>query len=322
MKIIFHENQLCYRGTSNALFDYARYNEEILGNESIIMFPKNSPNNVQEAIDKFSNKFKVYSYTDNNERNKILEASQADLFYAIKSGEREYDAPIDIIKTAIHAVFKYNEPYGNVYAYVSEWLSKTMSNGHIPFVPHIVNLPDIKGNLREELGIPKDAVVFARYGGRETFDIDFVHKAVKKVARKNKNIYFLFMGTDCFVKRNIFRPYRNIIFLPPTLDIDRKVKFINTSDAFLHARRQGESFGMAIGEFSIKNKPIITWALSDEKSHIDILKEKSILYHNQNDLENILSNFQPDNNTDWDCYSKVFNPTSVMKKFEEVFINS
>jgi len=84
MKIIFHENQLCYRGTSNALFDYAKYNEEILGNESIIMFPKNSPNNVQEAIDKFSNKFKVYSYTDNNERNKILEASQADLFYAIK----------------------------------------------------------------------------------------------------------------------------------------------------------------------------------------------------------------------------------------------
>ena len=29
MKIIFHENQLCYRGTSNALFDYATYNEEI-----------------------------------------------------------------------------------------------------------------------------------------------------------------------------------------------------------------------------------------------------------------------------------------------------
>ena len=106
------------------------------------------------------------------------------------------------------------------------------------------------------------------------------------------------------------------------MDIDRKVKFINTSDAFLHARRQGESFGMAVGEFSIKNKPIITWALSDEKSHIDILKEKAILYHNQNDLENILSNFQPNKYTDWDCYSKVFNPTSVMKKFEEVFINS
>ena len=92
--------------------------------------------------------------------------------------------------------------------------------------------------MREKFEIQKDAIVFARYGGKETFDIDFVHKAVKKVARKNKNIYFLFMGTDCFVKRNIFRPYRNIIFLPPTLDINRKVKFINTSDAFLHARRK------------------------------------------------------------------------------------
>lgn len=36
---------------------------------------------------------------------------------------------------------------------------------------------------------------------------------------------------------------------------------------------QEESFGMAVGEFSIKNKPIITWALSNEKSHIDFLKE-------------------------------------------------
>jgi hypothetical protein len=94
MKIIFHKNQLYYRGTSNALFDYATYNEEILGNESIIMLPKNSPNNIQEAIDKFSNKFKICSYTDNNERNKMIEASQADLFYAIKSGEREYDTPL------------------------------------------------------------------------------------------------------------------------------------------------------------------------------------------------------------------------------------
>ena len=215
MKIIFHENQLCYRGTSNALFDYAKYNEEILGNESIIMFPKNSPNNVQEAIDKFSNKFKVYSYTDNNERNKILEASQADLFYAIKSGEREYDAPVDIIKTAIHAVFKYNEPYGNVYAYVSEWLSKTMSNGQIPFVPHIVNLPDIKGDLREELGIPKDAIVFARYGGKETFDIDFVHKAVKKVARKNKNIYSLYCKLKIY--QSIINSFFNSFYVQKSL---------------------------------------------------------------------------------------------------------
>lgn len=320
MKIIFHENQLCYRGTSNALFDYANYNETILNNESVILYPKDSPNNISEAITRFENRFEVIAYNDVADRDRITNSLNADLFYAIKSGQKETDAPVDLIKTAIHAVFKYNEPYGDVYAYVSEWLSKTMSDGILPFVPHIVDLPEVKGNLREELNIPKDAIVFARYGGADTFDIDFVMDAVKKTAHKNKNIYFIFMGTNEFVKRNFFRSYKNIIFLPPTTDVERKVKFINTSDAFLHARQQGESFGMAVGEFSLKNKQIITWSGSDEKSHLDILGEKAILYKDKQDLIYILNNFTPDPTKNWDSYSRLFNPSAVMKKFEDVFI--
>lgn len=305
MKIIFHENQLCYRGTSNAIFDYAHYNEEILNNQSVILYPKNSPNNIPEAIQRFEKRFTVYGYNDLADRDKFIRESNADIFYAIKSGEKENDIPTNLIKTVIHAVFKYNEPYGNVYAYVSEWLSNKMSNGILPFVPHIVDLPNIEGNFREELNIPKEAIVFARYGGYETFDIDFVKETVKKIARKNKNVYFIFMGTEEFVKRNFFRSYRNIIFLPPTTDIERKVKFINTSDAFLHARKQGESFGIAIGEFSIKNKPVITWAYSDEKSHLEILGDCAIVYKNKNDLFDILENFRPDAKKNWDCYSQI-----------------
>ena len=37
MKIAFHSNQLGLRGTEIALFDYAYYNRELLGNESIII---------------------------------------------------------------------------------------------------------------------------------------------------------------------------------------------------------------------------------------------------------------------------------------------
>ena len=38
MKIIaFHDNNLCLRGTTNAMYDYADYNERILGNKSIIL---------------------------------------------------------------------------------------------------------------------------------------------------------------------------------------------------------------------------------------------------------------------------------------------
>ena len=320
MKIIFHENQLCYRGTSNALFDYAHYNEEILNNKSVILYAQNSPNNSTEAIGRFGKRFEVFGYNSIDERDRIINTLNADLFYAIKSGQKENDAPTDLIKTAIHAVFKYNEPYGDKYAYVSEWLAKTMSNGKLPFVPHIVDLPEVEGDLRAEMNIPKDAIVFARYGGAETFDIGFVMDTVKKTARKNKNIYFIFMGTNEFVKRNLFRSYKNIIFLPPTTDVERKVKFINTSDAFLHARQQGESFGIAVGEFSIKNKPIITWSGSDEKSHLDILGERAILYADKQDLVQILNNFKPDSSKNWDCYSRLFNPSTIMRKFEDVFI--
>ncbi|WP_294205763.1 hypothetical protein [uncultured Chryseobacterium sp.] len=322
MRIIFHENQLCYRGTSNAIFDYAHYNEEILHNESIILYPSNSPNNIAEAVARFAGRFKIYGYSDISDRDDFIKKSNADIYYAIKSGEKEPDAPVGLIKTVIHAVFKYNEPYGHVYAYVSEWLSKTMSDGRLPFVPHIVSLPEVTGDLRAELGIPKEAVVFARYGGADTFDIEFVKNAVRKSARKNKNLYFIFMGTDDFVQRNIFRPYRNIIFLPATTDIERKVRFINSSDAYLHARIQGESFGIAIGEFSIKNKPIITWSGSDEKAHLEILGSKAILYHDEKDLLQILSTFKRNPDVNWDCYSERFNPETVMRKFEQVFINS
>ena len=35
-KIAFHSNQLSLRGTEIALYAYAKYNEEILGNKSVI----------------------------------------------------------------------------------------------------------------------------------------------------------------------------------------------------------------------------------------------------------------------------------------------
>ena len=40
MKILFHTNTLNYRGTTVAVADYARYNQDILGNESVIAYCK------------------------------------------------------------------------------------------------------------------------------------------------------------------------------------------------------------------------------------------------------------------------------------------
>ena len=72
---------------------------------------------------------------------------------------------------------------------------------------------------------------------------------------------------------------KNIIHLEKIINLENKVKFINTCDAMIHARTEGETFGLSIGEFSIKNKPIIT-TNSGDCNHLQILKNKCILYSN------------------------------------------
>jgi glycosyltransferase involved in cell wall biosynthesis len=320
MKILFHENQLSYRGTSNAVYNYALFNQEYLNNESIIIHQKNNKNNFAPAIEKFKKKFEVHSYTNLNEIDKIVEQTNTDLFYAIKAGKFD-GVEAKSCKTVIHSVFKYYEPHGDVYAYVSEWLSNEMTNGVAPFVPHMIAVDKTSLDLRDELNIPKDAIVFGRHGGETTFDLPFVKKLIVEISKKRKDIYFVFMGTNSFVFKSIFSPYKNIIFLPKSQDELYKAKFINTCDAYLHARKQGESFGIAVGEFSICNKPVITWANSDEKSHIDILGDKAILYNDANDLNEIIQNFKVDTSKDWDAYSAEYSAEKVMDKFKSVFID-
>lgn len=320
MKVIFHDNQLNQRGTSVALYDYAQHNQLILGNESVILYPKNEPGNAPDVVEKFKKEFQVIGYSDFKERDQIIDQLKADAFYALLAGMKQ-DIPTNI-KTCVHAVFKFYEPFGNVYAYISEWLTQEMSQGKMPYVPHMISLPNVEGDLRAELNIPKNAKVFARYGGNKSFDIEFAQKVVKEVAKKDKNIYFVFMGTDKFIKPNLFNSYKNVIFLPPTSDLERKVKFINTSDAFLHARDRGETFGIAIGEFSIKNKPVLTYGKSDEKAHLQMLGNKALVYNSKEELKNLLLDFKPDSSKNWDAYSEKYNPNEVMKKFAEVFLKN
>ncbi|MHA3787599.1 glycosyltransferase family protein [Flavobacterium hauense] len=319
MKIILHENQLAYRGTSNALYNYAVFNEELLGNESVIMYNGTNKNNYGPAIERFKERFKVIAYDTISEIEDLVRQENAQMFYAIKMGKKD-GVEVKCCKTCIHTVFKANEPHGDVYAYVSKWLSEEMTGGKSPYVPHMIYVEPNDTDLRQELGIPKDAIVFGRHGGGNTFDISFAKSVVKQISRRRKDVYFLFMGTDSFLSKNIFRPYKNVIFLPATVDETYKSRFINTCDAYLHARKQGESFGIAIGEFSVRNKPVITWTGSRENSHIDILGDKALLYSDKNSLKELLLGFTPDPAKDWDAYSKEFSPQEVMEKFKSVFI--
>lgn len=316
IRIAFHSTQINERGTVVAITDYAFYNEKLLGNQSIIFYNRAYPGSVPSAIERLKKSFSVHSYASKDEMEDLIKTLKIDVLYAIKSGENDGFFSKNC-KTVVHSVFRQFEPHGDVYAYVSQWLSKKMTKGLYPFVPHIVSLPDTSESLRSQLGISPESIVFGRYGAWETFQYKPALRVIPSLAKKRKDIVFLFMNTAPFCE-----PMDNIIHLPMQLDPIEKVKFINSCDAMIHARKQGETFGLAVGEFSIKNKPIITNYFCKDRAHIHMLGDKGIYYWNGFHLDWIVERFRPNPTKNFDAFSEKFNPAEVMRKFDEVFLKS
>jgi hypothetical protein len=265
-------------------------------------------------VEKFRKKFTLLPYEDISQLDDIIVRNRIDVLYAQKSGAND-GVITKKCRTVIHAVFRVHDPHGDVYAYISEWLSLRMTHGKAPWVPYIVTLPDIRDNLRLNLKIPENAVVFGRHGGPETFQYAPGVRAVIEVAKKNPDIYFLFLNTKKFCEE-----MPNIIHLPATSDKTEICRFINTCDAMIHARKQGETFGLAVAEFSLRNKPVITNSICRDRAHIHILGKKGIYYRGTPDLKRILTKFRPDPSKDWNSISGRFDPGIVMQKFKSVFL--
>ena len=89
----------------------------------------------------------------------------------------------------------------------------------------------------------------------------------------------------------------------------------------VHARLIGETFGLAVAEFSTKNKPIITCHCGDIE-HIKILGEKAIQYNSKEQLLDIFKNIKTiiKSRTDWNAY-KLYSPEYVIGLFKELIFD-
>ena len=254
------------KGTHKETITYNPTQEIILPNFIWKYHHAKNPPSSASVLEKFSKHFQLCPYEGQSELNQFIEQEKIDLTYFIKSGERD-DAICESSPALIHAVFptKPEEFHGDKYAFVSEWLSKEYSNQKVPFVPHMIELPHHEDNLRAQFNIPESATVLGWYGGSDSFNLDFVKQEVLTASDKRTDLYFLFMNIEPFAQ------HERLGFLAGNSDLIYKVKFINTCDGMLHARGIGESFGLACGEFSIKGKPVITYALSPQRSHTSTL---------------------------------------------------
>ena len=317
MKIAFYDNSVSLRGTTVAVYDWAYWTRHYFDIDPIIMYDLSHHANNEDVLKKFQKEFPVFGVshgTNTSEIDSILSQNNCDIFFMIKAGKP--DGIISTVaKNLVNAVSPCNKSHihGDTFAMCSKWLSKVSEN--IPYVPHIIHLPDINEDMRDELGIPKDDLVLGRNGGWETFDLSFAKQSIIQVLNERSDIWFIFQFTEPFVN------HERVIYLPGSSDLNIKTKFINSCDAMIHARYNGESFGLSCGEFSIRNKPILTWHGSPERNHIDILGEKGIFYNDSSELLHILRNLDKNeiNSLEWNCYQE-YTPEKVCQKFKEVYL--
>ncbi len=111
----------------------------------------------------------------------------------------------------------------------------------------------------------------------------------------------------------------NIHYLPATVDPVEKAKFLATCDAMLHARWHGETFGLAVGEFAVLGKPVITFSESRERAHLEMLGNQALLYRHGGELAEKLREFRP-HKTQGTQYEIFSEPKIVISLFQKKFL--
>ena len=324
MKIAFFIHHFSIRGSEVATYDYALYNQILLQNESLIVVPTNYKErrhytgkiiNDSETEEKFRRCFPVRLFDSYEHLDQILLEENCSLMYHHKSGEN--DIPFTFsIPYVVHCVFTCTSEHkhGTVYAAISADIDRI----GVPHVPCICSsLPDVEETMRAALNIPDSAIVFGRHGGAETFDISFVHETIKNVVNHNPHIHFIFMNTDKFFE------HPHIHYLESSANVLQKAIFINSCDAMLYARAQGESFGLAIAEFTTLGKPIIAHKYPVEnRNHLVVLGDSATYYEGKDDLYEILTTFNRKITLVPVNYAELFSPVKVMKIFKEHLIDA
>lgn len=138
VKIAFWKSNLSTDSETQVIYDYAYYNESILGNESIILYNKHDVDNNQEIIQKFCDKFspnKIHYVNHWLEVDPFLVKHNVDIIYMVKSGYR--DNYISFYKkTVVHCTDHIYQCHGDIYLPISDKVHGVSELKNAIIVPH------------------------------------------------------------------------------------------------------------------------------------------------------------------------------------------
>ena len=317
----FHTKQLTERGTEVALLDYAEGARTVLGHDVRIFVPAATDRIVEPVRRRVEERFELVLYDDPSR-------IECDALYVIKRGHP--GSVTRHLPELNHAFYDGSHPHGHRFATVSDWVSN-LAVRHVPLgrgrsvalprrrkppvVPHIVTLPDVQEDMRDELGIPHDAVVFGRHGGVGTFSIAYVKDAIRAAVRARGDAWFVFVNTDRFCDDP------RVLHLPLMTDRADIRRFVNTCDYMVHAHPLGESFGLAVGEFAFAGVPVLTCLDSPRLAQVDLLTDELLLgYTCYDDVYRDLTTLPRREAPLPTFVPERYSPERVMRRFDEVFL--
>jgi len=317
MVVAFHSNTLTVRGSENALWDYAEFNETLLGHRSVLAVADRPGIGENPTFARWQSRFPTILYQSRQDLARKLRQAGVEVLYLIKPGHFD-GMTVPGVKNCVHAMYHTDEFHGDAFAFVSAWLSREATGREESYVPHFLRRFESHENFRKELGIPEGARVFGRHGGAESFNIAFVRQAVVRHARQHPEDHFVFLNT---LPLEGGGGLSNLHYLPATVDPAVKGRFFATCDAMIHAQWHGETFGMAPGEFAVLGKPVLTYAGSRVRAQLEMLGEGAVPYRNEREVAGLFRNFRP-GRIYAEGYERFADPTLVMEFFARRFLGS
>jgi hypothetical protein len=313
MKVSFDGGRLNERGIAVALYDYAHQARRLLGVDPVILHDA-SGTVEPDQVARFAAAFPVRGYRNDAERAAWIEEERVEVAYALKSTRPRYPiAPRG--RTVVHEVFRFFDPHGDAYAYISPWLAEAAAAGRYPAVPHIVDPPAPRGDLRAEFGVPRDAVVVGRHGGPDQLNVPFVPAALEAALAARPDLWVMLLNTAPLLR------HERVIHVPRAPDRQRVADFVASCDVGLNARLGGEAFGLAIAEFLAQDKPALVWEGGRDRHHLALVDDPGFRFRTGEDLTRALLRFEPGPGQGrWRARVAPFAPEAVMEVFARVFL--
>ena len=284
--VIHHHNQLTMGGTEKMCQIFLKLFTKDNTFNHYVAYKKNGDNTREPYFKEIVGEEKMICYESPAKLLNIIHGMKPFILHRYSAGIPEYPFVSEIKQHTKH--FVSTSVFGNQddtidiskVIYVSkhvQWMAGKhgVENHHV--VRNPIEAPYSTEDLREELGIPKDAFVFGRIGRDDESIYDPINiTAYSKI--ENNNTYFIFVNTSNRSRSDIKRlGIKNAKFIERTTSEIRLSQFFNTIDVLAHSRKDGECNSAAIFEAAAHRKPVISHYGTTFNGHLETIKDSGFV---------------------------------------------